>query len=311
MENFGQSQLVARQNAFGLGFEQRRRKARQNRSHSAQQFLVNDGGLREVRNLCRSACVDKRWQQVVLHDGTKERVGTESLRSFFDSLDQLFRRAPLLTHCKLTTVDAVIPAPHDRARAILHFKKQRGRGSHFHLLMISRGIERFASRQQRLIKFGDPLNRRPEQGFCEIVKIFLRRIKQDDTRIRKQPRKQQGKRAAQTLSRTIRLTQPSLDLGIAQQRGGTLDYRLNLRSELDGPHGRVVHGMTCKRLTLNHESFRQPVLRKQRDMIDLGQIMILSSQPKDRDTVHSSGRSLFRQLDRSQRLEDRKQRPPE
>src|SRR3981081_2267553 len=44
-------------------------------------------------------------------------------------------------------------------------------------------------------------------------------------------------------------------------------------------------------------------------MIDLGQIVIFSSQPKDRHTVHSGGRSLFRQFDRGQRFEDRKERP--
>ena len=51
------------------------------------------------------------------------------------------------------------------------------------------------------------------------------------------------------------------------------------------------------------------MLRNERDMVDLGQIVILSGQPEDRDAVHSGRRSLFRQLDRRQRLENREQRP--
>ncbi len=46
-------------------------------------------------------------------------------------------------------------------------------------------------------------------------------------------------------------------------------------------------------------------------MVDLGQIVILGRQPKNRDAVHSGRRSLFRQFDRRQRFEDRKQRPAE
>src|ERR1700674_3983266 len=311
LEHFGQTQLVARQNALVLGFQQRRREARQNRRHSSQQFLVNDAGLREVRDFSRSAGVDKRRQQIVLDDGTKKRVGTESLRSFFDSFDQFFRRAPLFTHCKLTAVGVITPAPYYCASAILHFKKQRGRGSHFHLLVISRRLERLAPRQQRLIEFGSPFNRRPEQRFCEIVEIFVRWIEQDDAPIRKQPRKQQAKRAAQTLSRTIRLTQPRRDLGISQKSGGMLDHGLNLPPELDSPHGRVFHRITIKRRTLNYEAFRQPLLGKERNMVDLGQIVILGRQPEHRDAVHSGRRRLFRQLDRGQRFEDRKERPAE
>ena len=46
------------------------------------------------------------------------------------------------------------------------------------------------------------------------------------------------------------------------------------------------------------------MLRNERDMVDLGQIVILGRQPKDRDAVHSGRRRLFRQFDRRQRLED-------
>lgn len=44
-------------------------------------------------------------------------------------------------------------------------------------------------------------------------------------------------------------------------------------------------------------------------MIDLGQIVVLGSQPEHRNAVHSSRRSLFGKLDRRERLEDREQRP--
>ena len=70
VEQIGEAELIARQNALGLGFEQRRRKSRQDRRHSSQQFLVDDGGLREVGNFGRSAGIHERRQQVVLHHGT-------------------------------------------------------------------------------------------------------------------------------------------------------------------------------------------------------------------------------------------------
>ncbi len=177
------------------------------------------------------------------------------------------------------------------------------------MLVISRRLDRLASRQQCLIEFGGAFDRRAEQGFCEIVKIRVRRIEQDDAPIRKQPRKQQGKRTAQSFTRTIRLAQPRRDLGISQQASRAFDHRLNLRPKLDGPHGRIGHGVTFKRVAFHREWFRKAMLGKQRHMVDLGQIVILGRQPEDRNAVHSSRRRLFRQFDRRQRLENRKQRP--
>src|SRR5208283_5411694 len=171
VEHIGQAQLVARQNALCLGFEQRRRKPRQNWRHSSQQLLVDHGGLREVRDFRRSSGVNERRQQVILHHGTKQHVRTEFFGSLFNLVNQFFGRAPLLTDGELTAVDAIISAMHYRTTSILHLKKQRGRRSHFHLQVISRRFERLAPPKQRLIEFGGPFDRRAEQGFCEIVEI--------------------------------------------------------------------------------------------------------------------------------------------
>ena len=171
--------------------------------------------------------------------------------------------------------------------------------------MISRRLKRLAPPEQRLVEFRRPFDRRAEQRFCEIMKILVRRIKQNDAPIRKQPRKQPRKRAAQSFPRTIRLAQPSRDLGIPQQRRGALDHRLNLRPKLDVPTGA---SRRLPRLSTANRSGR-PSFRKQRHMVDLGQIVILGRQPENRNAIHSGRRRLFRQLDRRQRLEDRKQRP--
>src|ERR1035437_8819463 len=89
VEQIGQAQLVARQNPLGLGFNQSRRKPRQNRRHASQQFLVDHGHLREVRDFSRSAGVNERRQQVVLHHGTKQHIRVETLRSPFNPVQQL------------------------------------------------------------------------------------------------------------------------------------------------------------------------------------------------------------------------------
>jgi hypothetical protein len=116
---------------------------------------------------------------------------------------------------------AIIFAPHRHAHAILDFKKQRARRSHFHLLVISRRLKRLAPPEQRLIEFGGAFDRGAEQGLREIVKIFFRRIEQDHAPLRKHPRKEQRKRAAQSFSRTIRLAQPGRNFGISQQSCGS------------------------------------------------------------------------------------------
>ncbi len=177
--------------------------------------------------------------------------------------------------------------------------------------MISRRLERFPPRQQCFIEFGGPFDRRAEQGLCEVMEISVGGIEQDDAPILKQPRKEQGKRTAQTFTRTIRLAQPGRNFGISQQPGGALDYVLNLRPELDGPHGRIGHAVTFKCVAFHREWFRKAARGEQRYLVDLGQIVVLGRQPEDRNAVHSVRRRLFRQFDRRQRFEDRKQRPAE
>src|SRR5271156_2274835 len=142
------------------------------------------------------------------------------------------------------------------------------------------------------------------------MKIFLRRIEQNHAPLRKQPGKQQGKRAAQTFSRTIRLAQPGryLGTGISQQRRRALDHRLNLNPKLHGSDGRIGY-VTLAPPAFHRKWLRKSILREQRHMADLRQIVILGRQPEDRNAIHPRGRSLLRQLDRRQRLENRKQRP--
>ena len=81
------------------------------------------------------------------------------------------------------------------------------------------------------------------------------------------------------------------------------DHRLDLRTKFHRAHRRVRQAVA-----FHGEQFRKSVLGSKRHMIDLGQIMVLGSQPENRNAVHSGRRRLFRQLDRGQRLEDRKQR---
>ena len=91
----------------GFGFDQRRRKPRQDRRHSSQQFLVDHGGLREVRHFGRSARINQRRQQVVLHHRTKQHIRIEILRRRFNPVQQLFPRDSFLTHCELAVAVAV------------------------------------------------------------------------------------------------------------------------------------------------------------------------------------------------------------
>ena len=163
--------MVACQNTLGLRFEQSRRKTRQNRRNSSQQLLIDHGDLRKVRHFRRSAGIDERRQKIVLHHGPQKNIRVELLRSLFNALQQFFLRDPFFADRKLSamTVDAagsVISPPHDRARAILDFKKQRGRRSHFHLLVISRRLQRLAPRKQILIEFGGAIAAR-NKGFAK------------------------------------------------------------------------------------------------------------------------------------------------
>ena len=148
-----QAELVARQNALRLRFHQSRRKPRQDRRHSSQQFLVHHRHLREVCDLRRPSRVDQRRQQVILHHRTKQHIRIKLFRRSLNPVQQLPVRNSLLANHILDAAAPIAPAPYHRARTVFHLKKQRGRGSHFNLLVISRRLDRFAPRQQRLIQF--------------------------------------------------------------------------------------------------------------------------------------------------------------
>ena len=51
--------------------------------------------------------------------------------------------------------------------------------------------------------------------------------------------------------------------------------------------------------------------RKQRYVVDLGQVVILGCQPENRNAIDAGSRGLLRQLDRRQRLENGKKRTAE
>src|SRR5580704_10046903 len=114
------------------------------------------------------------------------------------------------------------------------------------------------------------------------MKILVRWIKQDDSPIRKQPRKQQSKRASQSFPWTIRLTQPSRNLTPTQQRKRTLDHRLNFPPKLNRSYERVDNS-----LTLHRKKFRSAVRRSVPHMIDLSHIVVFCSQPKNWNAVNT------------------------
>ncbi len=61
----------------------------------AEKLFIHDRTLREVCDLCRPAKIGDGWEQIILHDGTKQDVGAEVLRVLIDFAQEILPRNAL------------------------------------------------------------------------------------------------------------------------------------------------------------------------------------------------------------------------
>src|ERR1035441_2980127 len=174
MKQFRQLDLILVQQPLNARLDQRRAHARKDGSNSAQQLLVHNRGLREVRDLGRTADVGERGEPEVLKHWTKQYVGAEVLRRRLDALLQLLGGNGLLRNR-----ESPIRKLHRDARSIHQRKQRSGFGRDLHLLVIAVVAHVLVALQHRLVEFGGAVQGVHEQRRRNAMQIRVGGIEED------------------------------------------------------------------------------------------------------------------------------------
>jgi len=92
-----------------------------------------------------------------------------------------------------------------RSSAILQNKNQHRRSCDFHLLVVTRCLQRLPARQQRVINLPHLLHRCPVNGRGNPMQLRIGSIQNNHSVCAEQPRIESRKRRAQRFAGTIRL----------------------------------------------------------------------------------------------------------
>jgi hypothetical protein len=140
MRAIGQGQSVARHQLAAALIEQRETGAVQRGGHAAQNGAVDDCGLRQIRQLGRTADVGHGRQHGILHHGTQQRVG----RKLGGAVHQFFGREA----AAILQIVAAIAAQRVAA-AVLQQEDEGSLVLHVDLRVIAGGFQRAIALQQR------------------------------------------------------------------------------------------------------------------------------------------------------------------
>ena len=195
---------------------------------------------------------------------------------------------------------------HRHAGPVAQCKQKGGRWRHFDLLVIARGFQFPATRQQCVIQFGGALDGRAVDRSGDAMEFGVRSVEHDHAPLGEETRKQARKCAAEVLSRTVRLAQEFCGFRIAQQSGSRFDDRLDLRPEPHRSHGSI--GQASSR---SGEFLQRTIRPEKRNVIDLIQVVVGGGQPEYGNAAGAGAGGFTGQFDRTQRLEDGKQRAAE
>ena len=154
-------------------------------------------------------------------------------------------------------------------------KQKRGRWGHFDLLVIARGFQFPATRQQCVIQFGGALDGRAVDRGGNAMEFRVGSVEHDHAPLGEETRKQARKCAAEVLSRPVCLAQESRDFRIAQQSGSRFNDRLDLGPERHRPHRSI--GQASSR---SGEFLQRTVRPEKRNVIDLIQVVVGGGQPE-------------------------------
>src|SRR5208283_5514097 len=155
LPNVFHPQPIFLQDANRFRIDEREIGTRKDYRHAPEEFFVEHLRLRVVGNFGRPAEVCDRGQQIVLHDRTKDGVGTEALRLGLDFTKPGVARRRFLAADKLT----VGGGDHLALPSTKGKQKRAARGD-VHLYRVARVLQLFAALQEKVVQLV-ALDKRP------------------------------------------------------------------------------------------------------------------------------------------------------
>ena len=282
--------------------DERGAETRQYRGDASQNLVVEDGALREVGDLSRAADVGRRRQKRVLKDRPQQGVGAQPLGRLFENGKQVFGAVDVTAGPPLSIG---WPAQSDTLAGLLVYEEEEGCAfRHHHLCVIALADQLLAASHQRLLQLIGMFDCIAQRGRAQRMTLPRCRIDHDQSLLgkdlRHQPRKRVRQRRLMPVVRQVTLPQPVRHRSIAQKLARPLQHRLDLRPRNHATHR---HGMR------NPQSGLQRLdrgLGQQRNLVHLGQVMILGRQPEDRHMLDAGrARRLLGPRHRRSRLQQR------
>ena len=256
-------------------------QTRQHRRQPPEDCTVQHFALGKVRNLGRPTDVRGGWEDRVLEDRAKERVGAQALGFGLENVQQLGSGIGVgasFPQVIRNATQQVADASH-----IVYQEQQRTAGLDQNLRVVAVGRELVGAGNQRFFEFTCALNRGAEDGLAERVELCPGGIHHDEAMRCKESRHEAGEGQTKRCIGGVTLAEEIADRGEGEQFAGLIETLFDSGADLDSADGvsRVGQANT-ERLDC--------VLAEKFYLIDLREVVIFGRQPEDGD-VRDAGRS--------------------
>src|ERR1700756_3736851 len=195
-------QFVLFEKADRLGIEEGEVCARKQDGHVAKKPLVEHLRLRKVGDFGGSAEVSSGGEQIVLHDGTKQRIGAKEFWMGIDAVKPFFAGG----HAR-TAGEGSVRGGDYLALPFLHRKKKGAARGDVHLRLIAGPVELLAAAQQQFVQFIALRESGGKNGSGDAVKLFVEGVEKDEAIIGEDVGEEPGAGTAIACHGTIALVQ--------------------------------------------------------------------------------------------------------
>src|SRR5579859_460688 len=268
-------------------FEQSMRLAVHKRESSAgkedglamKQFRIENFRLSKIRNFRWAADVSNGRKQIVLQDGTKERVWTERLRRSGDGAGKLLGGPAHRVGLEIRAVRM-----NGFAAAIAKIKQGGAAAGDFYLRGKAGAVEFPVSREQGVVQCNTVFRGLAKNGFAEPMKARIERVEDDHSVRRKNAGKEFSERGSVGFFRRVARAKNRAQLSrrrAAQHDGGGANHLFDLLAELLRSHrrGRAVPRGQYK--------FIELAVVEEGGVANLVEVVIFRGHPKNRNGIHA------------------------